>query len=199
MEEIGDFIEESYVIRRAVTVSWAAHNAVGQVRKYTGEPYWEHPERVFVILEDTLKFKDDLHKETVLAAACLHDVVEDTHITLEQLSELFTQKIVNLVEMVTDVSKPEDGNRKARKKLDLEHLLKATGDGINIKLADLIDNTGSIVKHDKKFAKFYFKEKQDLLVALSESDIKYDEGLFDLCLKTLEDGLGELALEGGVK
>jgi hypothetical protein len=72
--------------------------------------------------------------------------------------------------MLTDVSKPTDGNRAKRKNMDREHIAKASLQAKTIKLADLIDNTRSIVEHDPKFAKVYLTEKALLLEVLREGD-----------------------------
>lgn len=145
----------------------AAHAAVKQVRKYTGEPYIVHP----IDVANTLVFSSkDVVKTEVIQAAFLHDVVEDTGITNETIRSLFGDQVADLVAEVTDVSKPEDGNRKTRKELDRQHLAKASRDGQNIKLADLISNTKSIAKYDPHFAKVYLKEKEALLEVLTKGD-----------------------------
>jgi (p)ppGpp synthase/HD superfamily hydrolase len=56
----------------------------------------------------------------------------------------FAKEVVALVEMLTDVSKPEDGNRAVRKEIDRQHTALASPEGKTIKLADLIDNTQSM-------------------------------------------------------
>ena len=61
--------------------------------------------------------------------------------------------------MLTDISKPFDGNRKTRKEIDRRHLKFATPTAKTIKLADLIDNSKTIVKYDEKFAPVYMAEK----------------------------------------
>jgi len=53
------------------------------------------------------------------AAALLHDVVEDTEVTIEQVEETFGHKIAELVGWLTDVSKPSDGKRAVRKEIDI--------------------------------------------------------------------------------
>ncbi len=75
-----------------------------------------------------------------------------------------------LVLEVTDVSRPEDGNREARKAIDREHLARSSPEGATIKLADLIDNTKSIVAHDKGFARVYLPEMEKLLEVLRHGD-----------------------------
>ena len=136
-----------------------------QKRKYTNEPYITHPVTVSVLLRD---FGFD---EYVQAAAMLHDVVEDCGVSLNEIRDLFGTKVALLVEEVTDVSRPEDGNRAIRRAKDLDHLAKASPQGQSIKLADLIDNTSSIVKHDPGFARIYLKEKEDLLDVLGSGNI----------------------------
>lgn len=143
----------------------AAHSACGQVRKYTGEPYWVHPAHVAWIVEQA--------GGTVaqLAAAWLHDVVEDTDVTIETIQWIFGDEIAELVSWLTDVSVPADGNRAERKAIDREHTGRASLAAKMIKLADLISNTKSIVEHDAKFAKVYLEEKRLLLVeSLHDAD-----------------------------
>jgi hypothetical protein len=101
-----------------------------------------------------------------IAAAYLHDVVEDTGVTIEQIEREFGTEITELVGWLTDVSKPSDGNRKVRKTIDREHTAKAPAAAKAVKLADLISNTKSIVKYDLNFAEIYLEEKMELLSVL---------------------------------
>lgn len=137
----------------------------GQIRKYTNEPYFNHPLSVARILFDYTK---DMH---VLSAALLHDVVEDTEATIDDIEFHFGSKVAQLVSELTDVSKPEDGNRARRKAIDREHIANASPEGKMIKLADLIDNCDSIVKYGKGFAKTYLNEMYLLLSVLNDSNI----------------------------
>ena len=98
---------------KAYTFALAAHAAVGQKRKYTGEDYIHHPVQVANIVYSR-GYSDEM-----LAAAYLHDVVEDTQVTIELIKKEFGKCIATLVEGLTDVSKPEDGNRAARKEIDV--------------------------------------------------------------------------------
>ena len=114
------------------------HDDIKQVRKYTGEPYINHPAAVVEFVRSVR------HTENMLCAAWLHDTVEDTDATLDEIEELFGSCVAQLVEMLTDISKPSDGNRAIRKHIDLMHTAKASAEAKTIKLADLIDNTKSI-------------------------------------------------------
>lgn len=151
-------------IQRAVEFCKNAHDSVGQRRKYTNEPYWVHPIEVMQIV------KRAGGTEAQQIAALLHDTVEDTNVTLEEITAEFGGEVAKLVEMLTDVSRPSDGNRAKRKQLDLEHTRLASPEAKTIKLADLISNSRSIKEHDPGFAAIYFKEKERLLEVLTEGN-----------------------------
>ncbi|CAM6006431.1 unnamed protein product [Sphagnum balticum] len=106
----------------------------------------------------------------MICAAWLHDVVEDTKLTLAFIQEIFGDSVARLVEQLTDISKPNDGNRQVRKRIDLMHTANASPQGKTIKLADLIDNTKSIVERCPGFAVVYMEEKEELLKVLKEGD-----------------------------
>lgn len=154
----------SKLVVEAYAFANAAHQAIGQRRKYTEEPYIVHPVAVARTVATVA------HTEAMLAAALLHDTVEDTAVTQAQILEVFGQEVSDLVGWLTDVSRPEDGNRATRKAIDLVHTASAPPEAKTIKLADLIDNTYSIVRHDRKFALVYLPEKARLLDVLREGD-----------------------------
>lgn len=136
----------------------------GQTRKYTGEPYVTHCAEVAAIVQQHIPGNDE-----AIAAAWLHDVIEDCGLTRSYIASLFGDHVASLVTEVSDVSKPSDGNRAVRKALDREHYGRASPEGKAIKLADLISNTRSIVAHDPDFAKVYLAEKALLLPLLKGS------------------------------
>lgn len=149
---------------RAELFATAAHGATGQKRKYTEEPYVVHLREVADLVTE--------HggDEAMIAAAWLHDVVEDTEITLDQIEAQFGDDVAALVFALTDVSRPEDGNRAARKELDRLHTNKAPPRAKTIKLADIISNVSSIAAFDPKFAKVYLPERERVLAGLQEGD-----------------------------
>jgi (p)ppGpp synthase/HD superfamily hydrolase len=154
----------SDLVTRARVFATAAHAAVGQLRKYTNEPYIVHPAEVMALVRGVA------HDEGMLAAALLHDVLEDTGVTADLLRREFGEDVAALVLQVTDVSKPEDGNRRVRKNMDRQHIAKASPRAKTVKLADLISNSRSIVAHDPGFARVYLREKAALLDILHEGD-----------------------------
>ena len=154
----------------------------GQTRKYTGEPYINHPHAVADLVRSVE------HTPEMIAAAILHDVVEDTEATLDEIEIRFGKRVMQLVEMLTDVSKPSDGNRAKRKAIDREHTAKADAQGQTIKLADLINNTKSITENDPEFAKIYLVEKGLLLSVLGEGDPKLFKIAHDILWRGKEEG-----------
>ena len=162
--EVARKLGNSQAVLAAYRFARDAHASIGQVRKYTGEPYIVHPIAVAEIVRSVP------HTEAMLAAALLHDVVEDTPVDLPEIREKFGDEIMELVDWLTDVSRPQDGNRAARKHLDLLHSAKAPAAAKTIKLADLIDNTKTIAVHDRGFWQRYRKEKLALLAVLKEGD-----------------------------
>jgi (p)ppGpp synthase/HD superfamily hydrolase len=154
-------------VERAMTFCKAAHSAIGQVRKYSGEPYWTHPHAVMRIVEEVP------HTEEQLIAALLHDTVEDTDVTLELIKSEFGETVATMVDWLTDkYVLPEHGNRATRKALECQRLAGAPADVQTVKMADLIHNSGSIVDGDKGFAQVYMKEKIALIDALTKADIQ---------------------------
>lgn len=152
-------------IKRALEFATIAHGE--QKRKYTNEPYINHPIAVSKIVEEL-----GVH-EDIICAALLHDVVEDTDKTIQDIEESFGVVIARIVEDLTDVYTSEafsNIRRKERKQLECYRLSKASGNAKTIKLADLIDNTSSIVEYDKSFAKVYLNEKEEMLKVLSGGD-----------------------------
>lgn len=153
------------IIEKARIFATAAHAAVGQLRKYTDEPYIVHPTEVAGIID-----RLEGASAEMVAAAWLHDVVEDTHVTNEDVTKEFGDTVGEYVGWLTDISRPEYGNRALRKQMDREYIAAAPAEAQTIKLADLISNCSSIMEHDEAFAKIYFEEKRLLLEVLTKGD-----------------------------
>lgn len=143
---------------------FTAEKHTGQTRKYTGEPYINHPIAVATLVESVGG------NSRMLMAALLHDTIEDCGVTPDELRRKFGLEVAQLVTELTDASKKSDGNREKRKAIDREHYSRASVDAKTIKLADLIDNTFSITEHDPKFADVYMMEKKLLLPNLSDGN-----------------------------
>ena len=159
---------------RAVMFAASAH--AGQVRKYTGEPYIEHPKAVAALIRKIRPNDIELQ-----AVAVLHDVVEDTTVTIGELREEFGGAVAYYVGQLTDPDVA--GNRLHRKTQSRYQLSKADGRVQSVKLADMIDNTKSIKDHDPKFWKQYRIEKLMLLGALFHGDPDLWKIAYEQCVE----------------
>ncbi len=139
------------------------HAQAKQRRKYTNAPYIVHPGAVAELVRTV---RGD---ETMLAAAWLHDTLEDTPTTAHQLQQLFGQEVAMLVEMLTNPPcRAQD--RVQRTQFRLQHTAKASPNAQTIKIADIIDNTRDIVDNDPDFAPIYLIEKKLQLRLLRHGD-----------------------------
>ncbi len=152
----------SQLIERARRYAQIQH--ASQVRKFSGAPYFVHPEAVARIVSQVP------HTEAMIAASFLHDTVEDTSATHEEIERLFGRQTGSLVRMLSDVSCPQDGPRALRKQIDRAHSAAACPQAKTIKLGDIIDNTRTIAYDDPVFAQIYLQEKAELLAVLIEGD-----------------------------
>src|SRR5271156_6128803 len=153
------------LIDRASAFAYAAHTAIGQKRKYTGENYFVHPERVAYLVRVAA-----FGTPCMIAAALLHDVVEDTAVTIDDIATMFPPEVVTLVDWMTDKTTLADGNRATRKAMERERWAYAPVAAKTIKLADAFDNAQDIMANDPAFAKVYLAEMRLLLPMLAAGD-----------------------------
>ena len=170
------------IVARADAFAAKAHSAINHKRKYTGDDYIVHPREVAAIVATVP------HTPEMLAAALLHDTVEDTGVGIETIRAEFGAVVAGLVADLTDVSTPGGGNRAIRKGIDLAHTAGASPSAKTIKLADLLSNTASIVAHDPGFARVYLKEKAAMLDVMTDGDAT----LLARAKATLAAGLAKL-------
>lgn len=150
-------------ILRAYHFAAKAHHT--QVRKYTHEPYIVHP---VAVAYQVTKVQ---HTKEMVMAALLHDVVEDTKCTIQEIKQEFGPVVGKIVAELTEPLLKEDGySRAIRKSAYQRQLAQASVQAQTIKLADLLDNCVSIVQHDPKFARTYLREKSDLLKVMTRGD-----------------------------
>jgi guanosine-3',5'-bis(diphosphate) 3'-pyrophosphohydrolase len=172
------------LILKAAQFADVAH--AGQRRKFTGYPYITHPLRVAgrasLIYDVT---------EPVVAAAWLHDTIEDCRVTPEGLLRAgFPQQTVDLVLELTNPSKDRpDLGRAARKQLDREHIAKGSYWARVLKFLDRIDNLGEISPCDG-FTKLYCEETHLLVDALAPV---CPEPIFGGLLEDLDNELQRLS------
>lgn len=148
-------------VKRAEAFATVAHS--GQTRKFGGEPYINHPCRVASTVHNWHGTTD------MVCAAVLHDVIEDCGVTYKQIMTMFGPNVGLLVMALTDQA-PAYLNREKRKAWEAGRYFNESKGVHTIKLADLIDNTRDIVKHDPGFAKVYLAEKRVLLGSLTKGN-----------------------------
>jgi (p)ppGpp synthase/HD superfamily hydrolase len=127
--------ERSPLVHSALEQARIAHE--GQVRNGSGGmPYVKHPMRVAAILDE------HGYGEAVLAAALLHDVVEDSETSLDELREKFGDEVAGLVGAMTDDGSIED--YRARKAEHRERLAAAPVESMAIYGADKLTNSSTL-------------------------------------------------------
>lgn len=120
-------------------VAFAAGKHRDQRRKDAeAAPYINHP----IALAQVLWTEGQVRDPTVIAAALLHDTIEDTDTTLEELKGAFGQEIAEVVEEVTDVKWLK---KRSRKKLQVARASRASQRAKLVKLADKICNLRDII------------------------------------------------------
>lgn len=152
---------------KALEFATEAHGQ--QLRKYIEEPYIEHPKRVARLV------KTVPHTSEMVCAAYLHDVVEDTPVSIQDIERKFGRKVAALVHELTDEFVKENYphlNRRKRKEREVERQARISTEAKTIKLADVIDNTRDILKHDLGFARRYVPEMAALTEALQGGHFK---------------------------
>ncbi|WP_326768241.1 HD domain-containing protein [Streptomyces sp. NBC_01591] len=148
------------ILHRAYVLAESSHR--GQMRK-SGEPYITHPLAVTLILAQLGA------ETTTLTASLLHDTVEDTDVTLDQVRDQFGKEVCYLVDGVTKLEKVDYGA--AAEPETFRKMLVATGDDVrvmSIKLADRLHNMRTLgVMRPEKQARIA-KVTRDVLIPLAE-------------------------------
>lgn len=148
------------ILDRAILFATEAHK--GQLRKGSETPYILHPFEAAAIV-GTMTTDDE-----IIAAAVLHDVVEDTNTTIEQVEALFGKRIAGLVAAESENKHkelPAEASWKIRKQETLDHLETAPREVKMITLGDKLSNIRSVYRDqmaigDTLWQHFHQKDKQ---------------------------------------
>jgi RelA/SpoT family (p)ppGpp synthetase len=127
------------LLNRAYVYAMKAH---GEQKRASGDPYFSHPIEVAAILTD-LKLDD-----ATIAAALLHDTIEDTESTRAEIDQLFGSEIGKLVDGLTKLKKLDLVSREAKQAENLRKLLLAIAQDVRVllvKLADRLHNMRTLV------------------------------------------------------
>src|ERR687898_498713 len=118
------------LLNRAYVYAMQAH---GVQKRASGDPYFAHPLEVAAILTD-LKLDD-----ATIAAAVLHDTVEDTEATLEEITKTFGPQIGSLVDGLTKIKRLDLVSKRAAQGENFRKLLLAVADDVRVLLVKLAD------------------------------------------------------------
>ena len=178
----GDSSEDSNLICRAFNFAYQLHE--GQYRK-SGEPYIAHPVTVATLLRD---LGGD---SAMIAAGFLHDVVEDTEVTLEEIEERFGLQVAQLVEGVTKLSKFNFSSKTERQAENFRRMFLAMAKDIRVivvKLADRLHNMRTLEHLKPEKQQQIALETKEIFAPLANrlgiGRVKWE--LEDLCFKYLE-------------
>ena len=149
------------IFDKAIVFATKAHS--GGLRKGTNTPYITHPMEVAAIVATMTDDKD------ILAAAILHDTVEDTEKTIDDIRGEFGEKIARLVATESENKRdnlPPEATWKIRKQETLNHLKSATKEEKMITLGDKLSNIRAIYRDystigDELWKRFNQKDKSE--------------------------------------
>ena len=162
-----------------------------RLRKYADERYIQHPLRVMKTCQHYG------YPLPVLAAAILHDVLEDTDTTTEDLREFLltvmnetnADHTLSLVTELTDVYTKDDYprmNRRKRKGKEAIRIERISAEAQTIKYADIIDNANGIAGQDADFAPVFLKECSALLEKMNKGHKQLHKEAMDAVEKELD-------------
>jgi RelA/SpoT family (p)ppGpp synthetase len=149
------------LLNRAYVYAMRAH---GEQRRASGDPYFSHPLQVAAILTD-LKLDD-----ATIAAALLHDTIEDTDATRAEIDRLFGHEIGRLVDGLTKLKRLELVSREAKQAENLRKLLLAIADDVRvllIKLADRLHNMRTLAYRPPEARRRTAEETIDIYAPLA--------------------------------
>lgn len=141
------------LVGRAYDVAAKAHEG----QKYGTNSYTYHLRQVYDILQEW-----GVYSAEVLAAGFLHDTIEDTDLTLDEILTKFGYKVTEIVWRVTD----EPGSNRKERKEKTYPKIKNHIDAITVKLADRIANVEESKKNNKSLFKMYKKEHKEFWNAI---------------------------------
>ena len=145
---------------------FARKKHAGQIRNFSNEPYFNHVKRVS---ENIRKYKKSHKSEELVAAAFLHDTLENTNTTYEEIEEKFGRLVASLVEeMTNDKKEISHSNKKRYLASKLSDTKKMSSWGLCLKLSDRLDNISDLNITSPEFKKKYIEETEYIIDTLEK-------------------------------
>ncbi len=146
------------IVNKAYNFSKKAHE--GQFRRFTNLPYFTHPKGVARYVEQLSRDPE------MVAAALLHDVVEEANHTIEEIRLEFGERVASLVDELTNKAE-ERGDRKKKDYLR-EKMTNMSIDALTIKLADRLQNVlflekDAKTKEQERFIYYYYRSTRYIM------------------------------------
>ena len=164
LEKVNPYLTNEDIADVTKAYAYSAKVHAGQ-KRYSGEPYMIHPMEVTSILADI-----KLDKESIITGL-LHDTIEDTLATKEDISRIFGEEVCVLVDGVTKISKLKISSTFEKQAEDFRKLILATGKDIRVilvKLADRLHNIRTISHLPEEKRRVFAKETVDLYAPLAD-------------------------------
>jgi len=147
-------------------ISYVQEKHADQYRKFSMAPYWVHPIQVACLIQ---KYKKSHKIDELVIASLLHDVVEDTDTTIEEIEELYGSLVASLVgELTSDKTEIKILGKTTYLSSKMK---KMSSWGLAIKLCDRLNNISDLIYADEAFRKKYIKETVLILKALEEREL----------------------------
>lgn len=159
-EDYLEAIGATAMVKKAKEFAEKKH--AGQTRK-DGTPYFIHPTRVANTVQ---KNKKSHVKKELVAAAYLHDTVEDCGVSIDEIKKEFGELVASLVNELT--SDKDELIKQGKTKYLLEKMKRMSNWGLFLKLADRLDNIKDLRKASQQFRNKYFKETSEILTGLTK-------------------------------
>ncbi len=167
-------------------IKFAKEKHKNQKRKFSKLPYFIHPKRI------AEKIKQITNNINIIATAYLHDTIEDTNATYEEINQLFGKEIADLVKELT--SDNIEVKKMGKKKYLTQKMNKMSENAFLVKLVDRLDNIKDIKDGPQAFKEKYLKETHYILENLNRQINKQHALILDELRETLEKLINEYGI-----
>jgi len=172
--DLPEKLQKSKLVTTAFEFSQNVH--AGQKRD-NGEDYITHPYRVCISLSEEFEVED----ENLLAAGLLHDVIEDSDASHEQLSKIFNEKVARMVDVVTKKKNPDDPKWKEKYYEEIQNADQQTQ---LLKFVDRLDNIRDLALCPSKEKQIrYLKETKEIFLPWAN---KFDKKVYEKLVHEIE-------------